>query len=396
MRVAVVSGSFRPGFSYQENLWSELLARRGEAVHVFAPALGASRPRTRAVAGSAPYALTAVPARGLAARQVFHTTQLAPEVRAFGPDLILWFGPPQRFGVDVARDPALAAVPLVAFMGQNRQMHAFDWRGPAVPAADRLKALAYRAVRASAVALAGRRAARVVCNTPETAGIVTALVPSAERAALRAKLCPTPLGFDPAVFAFEPALRAARRRADGVAPGRIVAVVSSRFAPEKEPALALVFDALHRAMGRAPRLDAVWVGFDDGPVSRRFARAIARSPHRARFARQPFLTRRALGALFCAADLAVFARPSISAQEALGCGLFAVLADGGSMDWLLDDPADGRFFAAGSAAALAEALVDATAALAAEPPEARAARAARARRLGYDRIIDRVLDGVTG
>ena len=32
---------------------------------------------------------------------------LAPAVRRFGPELILWFGPPQGFGVDVAADPAL-------------------------------------------------------------------------------------------------------------------------------------------------------------------------------------------------------------------------------------------------------------------------------------------------
>ncbi|MCB9553746.1 MAG: hypothetical protein H6705_18050 [Myxococcales bacterium] len=47
-------------------------------------------------------------------------------MRRFGPELILWFGPPQGFGVDVAADPGLARVPLVAFMGQNRAMPAFE------------------------------------------------------------------------------------------------------------------------------------------------------------------------------------------------------------------------------------------------------------------------------
>lgn len=385
-RVAALSGSFRPGFSYQENVWAEALARAGHAVRVFVPAAPAR------VDG--PFDVQRVPTRGLPRRHLFHTTALAPAVRAFGPELILWFGPPQRFGVDVARDRALAGVPLVAFMGQNRQMHTFDWRDRAAPLRERALAAAYHAIRGPAVALAARRAAVLVCNTPETGGIVLDLLPAGERSAAAAKIRPTPLGFDPAAFAFDPARRARQRSAAFA--GRVVAAVSSRFAPEKVPALDLIFAATQRAMDRAPQLDALWVGFDEGPISRRFAHMMDRSRHRARLHRRPFGARAELAAAFHAADLAVFARPSISAQEALGAGLFAVLADGGSMDWLLTGPADGRFFAAGSVDALADALVESAAQVAAEPPEARAERASRARRLGYDRIIAGVLAELPG
>lgn len=383
-RIAALSGSFRPGFGYQENVWAAHLARQGHAVRVFAP----GPPAERRAAG---FTVQQVPIRGLPRRHLFHTTALAPAVRAFGPDLILWFGPPQRFGVDVARDRRLAGVPLVAFMGQNRQMHTFDWRDRGAPWRERALAAAYRLLRGPAVALAARRADRLVCNTPETADIVLDLLPPADRGAAAPKLRPTPLGFDPAVFGFDPAERARQRAAS---PGRIVAAVSSRFAPEKRPALEQIRSALEAAMDRAPALDALWIGFDDGPVSRRLAAALDRSRHRARFERRPFGPRAALAAAFHGADLAVFARPSISAQEALGTGLFAVLADGGSMDWLLTGPDDGRFFAAGSTAALADALVEGAARLAAEGPQARITRAARARRLGYDRIIAGVLADV--
>lgn len=375
-RIAVLSGSFRAGMSYQENLWSEELARRGQRVRVFAPGIAH-------VERAGGFTIERVPARGLPGRHLFHAT-VAPAVRAFDPDLILWFGPPQRFGVDVARDRQLAGRPLVAFMGQNRQMHAFGWRDPA-PARQRALAAAYRLVRGPAVALAVRRADGVVCNTPETAGIVLDLLPRLQRAAARETLWPTPLGFDPRVFGFEAAPR------PPAFAGRIVAAISSRFAPEKAPTLELIRSALERAMDRDDRLDGLWIGFDDGPVSRRLAAALDSSRHRARMHRRPFGDRAALAAGFRAADLAVFARPSISAQEALGTGAYGVLADGGSMDWLLEHPADGRFFTAGSADALADALVGACAAVAAEAPGARAERAARARRLGYDRIVDRVL-----
>lgn len=375
-RIAVISGSFRAGFSYQENLWTEELARRGETVRVFTPV--STEAQVTAADG---YTREAVPTRGLPRRNLFHTTALAPAVRAFAPELILWFGPPQRFGVDVARAADLAGVPLIAFMGQNRQMHAFDWRARAVPARERALALAYRLVRGPAVALAARRADIVVCNTPETADIVCDLLPRRQRAAARAKLRPTPLGFDPRVFGHRP------RAADG----RVVAVVSSRFAPEKAPALRLALAGLEQAMDDDPRLVGLFVGFDDGPLSAQMGELLDRSRHRTRLQRRRFGDRAALADAFGAADLALFVRPSISAQEALGCGLYGVLADGGSMDWLLSGPADGRLFAAGARDALAAALLEASARVAAEPPSARAERAARARRLGYDRIVDGVL-----
>lgn len=377
MRIAVISGSYRPGYSYQENIWTERLAARGHAVRVFAPRRRRPEPDTDPV--------ERVATLGLAARHLYHTRALAPAVRRFAPALILWFGPPQRFGVDVARDPALARVPLVAFFGENRAMQPFE---RAATARDRLRALAYHLARSPAVVLACRRAARVVATTPETPAILRAMLPPG----LDPPIVTAPLGFDPVTFGPDPARRRPRD-------GRIVAVVSSRFAPEKAATLRLVIDALNRAMTAAPPLHARVIGFDDGLTSRAIAARLDASPHAARYERRPFADRPTLAAAFHHADLAVFARPSISAQEALATGLYAVLADG-AMSWLIDDPRDGALFPPGDADALAAALVAATARLAAEPPEARDAardaRAARAARLGYDRVIDLVLAGLTG
>lgn len=372
MRIAVLSGSYRPGYSYQENIWAEQLAARGHTVRVFTPA----RP---AVEG-APAEVEPVAALGWAPRNLYRTRALAPAVRLFGPVLILWFGPPQGFGVDVARDPALADVPLVAFMGQNRAMQPFE---QATTPRDRLRALAYRRVRGPAITWAARRAALIVANTPETPAIVRAMLPAALRGA---RIEASPLGFDPATFAYDPA----RRRAPD---GAVVAVVSSRFAPDKAATLRRVVDALDAAMGEAPRLRALVVGFDGGETSRSVERRIAKSRHAARFERRGFVDRAGLAAAYHHADLAVFARPSISAQEALGTGLYAVLADG-AMAGLIEGPDDGARVPPDDDGALAAAIVEGARRLMNEPPSARADRARRARRLGYDRIIDAVLAAV--
>lgn len=374
MRIAVISGSFRPGFSYQENIWSEQLAARGHAVRIFTPRRAAERRPLPVHA----IPIERIPVIGLASRHLYRTHALAPAVRRFAPTLILWFGPPQGFGVDVAADPHLAAVPLVAFLGENRAMQPFDHaRTPR----DRLRALAYRLARRPAIVLACRRAHRVIATTPETPAILRAMLPPALRET--APIIARPLGFDPATFGPDPTRR---RPADGA----IVAVVSSRFSPEKLPALRLIVAALDAAMNRAPTLRAVLIGFDGGPSSRAIEALLDASPHAARFERRPFADRCGLARAFHQADLAIFARPSISAQEALGTGLYAVLADG-AMRGLVDDEDDGCFFAPGDAAALSAALFAATARLAHEPPTARDARAARAARLGYDRIIDALL-----
>lgn len=389
MRVALISGSYRPGYSYQENIWAEQLAARGDAVRVFAPG-----PRAESGLDPAGYPVQRVPTRGLSARNLYLTARLAPAVRAFDPQLILWFGPPQLFGVDVAVDPRLRAVPLVAFMGQNRQMHTFDWRDRAAPHRERALAAAYRVIRGPAIAVAAARAQAIVANTPETPEIVLSLLPRPLRGRAEARMRAHPLGFDPATFGWQPALRASARPALSVPDDAVVVVVSSRFAPEKLPTLELACDALERAMDHAPRVYGLVVGFSPGPVAEAIGGRLDGSRHRDRLRRRPFGGRQALSGLLHAADVAVFARPSISAQEALGTGVYAVLADGGSMDWLLDHPSSGRFFPAGDRAALAEALVAACAVPMGST--ARTARAGRARRLGYDRVIDAVLASIRG
>ncbi|MCA9537433.1 MAG: glycosyltransferase [Myxococcales bacterium] len=381
MRFALISGSYRLGFSYQENIWAEQLAARGHQVRVFAPGRRDDAPK-RVAAGyeEARVATLTLP------RNIFLSRGLAAAVRRFAPERILWFGPPQLFGRSIAEDPVLARVPLIAFMGQNRQMHAFDWRDRDAPARDRALALAYQWVRAPEVIAACRRAQLIVANTPETPELIAAMLPAPERLAALAKMRPTPLGFDPATFGDAPEQR---RGPDG----EVVAIVTSRFAPEKEAAIALCLQGLSRAMAQDARLRALVVGLDDGPISRRVRFHFGDDP---RFTLAPFADRRALAGHFHHADVAVFARPSISAQEALGTGLYALLADDGAMDWLLAGPDTGALFAKDDARALADALLKAADRLADEPPEARSRRAAKARRLGYDRLIDAVLADLDG
>ena len=117
------------------------------------------------------------------------------------------------------------------------------------------------------------------------------------------------------------------------------------------------------------------------------------SEHKTQVILESFAGRERLSELFHAADIALFARPSISCQEALGTGAFGLFSDDGSMDWLLPEPISGSTFTTGSVEALARALeVQANReAMETQRSETRAARAAAAEFLNYDRLISQVL-----
>ena len=131
-RIAIVSGSFRPGFSYQENIWAERLVAHGYAVTVFCPAAALHSDR------SLNYETQGIKTQGIPNRNLYFESTVGRAVSAYAPALILWFGPPQRFGASLLKTGLPA--PLVVFMGQNRRMQAFDWRSHGLSWGKRAKA----------------------------------------------------------------------------------------------------------------------------------------------------------------------------------------------------------------------------------------------------------------
>ena len=385
-RVAIVSGAFDVAYSYQENVWAVVLARRGVEVTVYTA--GDARESTRVVAETAAYALETFPFRGSDARQLYLAVGVADAVSGAAPDVILWFGPPQLFGRDLADHPDLAQTPLITFMGQNRRMQAFAWWGRRILWRARAKAAAYRLLRAPTVVAACLRAEVVVTNTAETADIILGFVPRRHRAAVANKITPTPLGYDAVFFAYDAARRVQAREALGYPEDAVVAVASSRFAADKAETIRFNFGALTAALGAAPGLQVMMVGAGDDGLSREIRAAAAEVGARVRV--EGFAGCARLADLFHAADVAVFSRPSISCQEALGTGAYGVFADDGSMTWLLDGPDQGRLFATGAETALTAAVVAACEGVD-FGAAARAQRAALAARLSYDHIVDQVL-----
>ncbi|MEE2786762.1 MAG: glycosyltransferase family 4 protein [Myxococcota bacterium] len=387
-RTVIVSGSFQTNFSYQENIWAEYLATMGD--HVTVVTAGRADEGPKRMKG---FQVKWLKTRGLFSRNLYFERRVAHTVESLRPDRILWFGPPQLFGATLSRYAPLSRVPMAVFMGQNRQMHPFDWKDTSLSVGDRLTALAYQWVRMPTVTKACLRADLVVATTQETPSILAQFMTDELWVRIEPKVWCCPLGYDEQTFTFDADARLRRRRELGIETQAPVALMTSRFVAEKWPAIHFTFSALSEALDLHQDLHVMVVGFGDDEGSRRLRKTCAEHPHAHRIHCCDFAPRHQLADLFCAADFAVFARPSISCQEALGTGLRCVFSDDGTMNWLLERPDDGEMFRVGSGADLVRVIDGIVPAIRAMHPslDMRQARAHRARRLGYGQLIQTTL-----
>jgi glycosyltransferase involved in cell wall biosynthesis len=392
MRIAIVSASYKQGLSYQENVWAEEMARLGHTVRVFNAAPDAAEQHIEADGHG--YHVQTIASTCLP-RHIYFTRQLGDAVATFAPELILWFGVPMFFGRALYQDARLAKTPAAAFFSLNvGGMHAFDVTAPGLGAKQRLHALAFHAIRGPSVVSSCLRADLIVANTPESRGIILLYPRSKNRAVIAQKIVQLPLGFSPHHFAWTPARRAETRAELGYGGDDVVLAMSSRFATNKEVAIEASIRALQQMLPEHPNARVLLIGLADNAVSRRFRAMVAQGPHPERFILEPFAGRERLSALFHAADVALFARPSISCQEAMGTGLSVAFADDGSMDHLVPDPVQGRFFVRDDVADMARVLGEAVVQVAAQPDRStwRTDLAQRSRWLGYDHIAQQVFE----
>lgn len=388
MRIAVVCGTFRLGWGYQENFWAEELSRAGHSVRVFSASCFSGAP-----VGTQAYELCALPARRLS-HGILLSSGLRELIAEYAPQLILWFGVEQFFGRDlITCDNA----PIISFFGLNRGMHEFDWRKREVPLLQRLHAISWRVLRGRITRQACRRSDLIVVTVPETREILHLLFSAKEREAIDPRILHVPLGFSPHVYQWSPSTSQSIREELNMAPADVVAIFSCRFyAVRKEERNRNTVRAICSALEARPGLRAILVGFGTDGVSIRLEQSIQQSKVAARVHCLPFAEQARLNELYNAADIAVLPNASISCQAALGTGLTVCLADNGTMDHLIRNPSQAAFFDPAQPGELSRRLMDLANSMASKTTQERYAERevlARASRwLGYDRLVASVVE----
>ena len=398
MRIAIACSSFFLDRTYQENIWAEQLVKLGHTVRVISSGPSNTSPELfQSPVGA--YEVQRVRTQVLP-RSIYISNQTGRAVREFNPDLAIIYGD-KRFTLSLLREPALAKTPIISTYSENLGMHEYDWRKPGISIKQRAKALGFSLIRGGPIRDNGRRSDLIVGNTPQTRGIILRQFPDAnERIAIDQKIIDCPLGFSPDHYRHDPSIREAVRTELGLKPDDVVVCTSSRFDPEKRTSIQLVIDACRRVIPGIACLRAIIVGFSDSPTSKEIAANIRTGDFADRFMIQPFADRVRMNALFNASDIVVYNLATISCQEALGTGLYACFAENGTMNHLLSSENQGRLYGANDPESLAGCIEEEARRMqslsSAERVAERHVRAQANQWLGYDKIIQTVLEALSG
>lgn len=359
MKVAIVTAHYMAGRGYMENVWAHVLAGAGHRVAVLAssaPCRGLSHAEHRSAPG---ITVTRFPSWNLPSGIRLAGAAIVDELERFRPDAIFWINLGSHFGkrlLDYKRRRG-GECKLICFFGENSGQHAFLNNGKRVSLRDRCKTAGWRLLRGPLYQRALSLCDMAVGVTAETPAIVASLFAPPERERVRAQFLALPLGYDGAVFSCDEALRSQTRRWLGLSDDHVVLAISSRMTRKKiRRTLSRLVAAVADWVERMPERQAILVGFDGSRASARFCREVVALDVAGRLTLHDLADRPRLNALFNAADIGVFASPSISVQEAMGTGLYVVLSDDGSMNHLVRSPRVGSFYRRGDRRSLHAAL----------------------------------------
>ena len=333
LKFAVVSSTFQLGRSYQENLWAESLAEFGASVTVYLPVDRqgpiSNTPYISDTPAGAQFYIQEVPSTLLPRNQTL-TSLLGEYLADDLPDLIIWFGGIMFFGRDIYLKENLKHIPLVTIYSLSRRgRHSFNWYASQQDLKSRLQSLAFQVLRAPILTQTLKRAQLTVANTPECTDIIRQYLWGADRIEWAKKHEEIPLGFCPHTFSYQAHLRQEARSALPIEERDIVLLHSSRFEANKWPALKAVFNQVEnffkcikdQGISHLDRYHMLWIGATGNDLSQEFRILIEQSPFMDRHHLISFQTRQRLSTFYHAADIALFAQPSISCQEAIGTGL---------------------------------------------------------------------------
>lgn len=252
--------------------------------------------------------------------QVVSARGLKAAVLSENPDLLIVIGLGKRFPKPVFG----LGIPVISLFGDN--LHSYARRAGAAGLKNRVQ---FDLLKASTYKTAIDQSAALVAYTPESFEAAAAMLGGRYAEKLRAQTRFISLGFDPAQFYFDPALRQKMRSKHGLTDADRVLITSTRVVAEK---------GLEAVVSAAAALPAHWqwwvVGGDGGAYSKSFESGALAALGPSRFRLFPYQDRDALSALFHTADAALYTVPAISVFEVAGAGLPLVIPKAASLQHL--------------------------------------------------------------
>ncbi len=260
--------------------------------------------------------------------QVVVANGVRETVKDTRPELVIAIGLGKAFPLSIYPFPAI----VISLFGDNHHSYA------AGSFAEKLKVKAmFRLLKAPTYRAAVEHSDVLVAYTPESFAAAAKMLGGRFAQRLREQKAFISLGFDPAHFYFDPALRQKMRSEHGLADVHRVLITSTRVVPEK---------ALEEALPAIAALPEHWqwwvIGADEGSYAKAFEKRALAALGPRRFRLLPYQERLKLNAYFNAADASLYTVPAISVFEVLGSGLPCLLPNKASLAHVLQQEALAR------------------------------------------------------
>jgi glycosyltransferase involved in cell wall biosynthesis len=325
-KIAIICGHFIPNLGYLEVHLANKLADKNFEVCVFTsnkiPQYVKNIAQTNKTVNS--YKINRLPAY-FSLGQMVLSKHLSEKVIEFNPDTILVIGVGKLFPYQIYN--FFKDKEIITLFGDNK--HNYNLKSGGI--GTRIKQTVLDFIKDTVYRKAIRKSTKLVGYTPETEELLLARFRRLNKQ-IKNKYQFVSLGFDDAVYYFEPKVREQKRKELGVDKNTLLGVTVTRFNSNKQ--IETIIDFIEK-INKIKPVRYYFLGVTNDAYSIHIKKLIERKNLQNTITLLPFQNDKAIiNAFYNAADFGIWTQPAISIIEAKGAGLPVCLPYEKSMDHL--------------------------------------------------------------
>jgi glycosyltransferase involved in cell wall biosynthesis len=347
MKIGVVSAHYMPEAGYQEVHLSRAYARLGYEVKVFTSTasvkLGGSISKYKYHAGleqDLKYGYEILRLPTLAIRAKAFSFGLQKAVNEFNPDVLIILGVAKIFPTLLFNNKLKATAKIISIYGDAAEY--YEWATFKQKIKSYVEIIGHKIIKRSLYKKALKYCDKIILNYPETANIFLNFLNEEEKKRFELKKVFLNLGYDSDEYFFNEKNRRQTRKDLNISDDEVVLITSTRINKRKN--LEEIIQCISTINQTGKKVKYILVGFLGDTYEKELKTFIKSQPMPNLFLCFPFLDANAKRELYCAADVAIWQRVSISIKEAMGTGLPIILENKLSMSHLIKNNHSGWFF----------------------------------------------------
>lgn len=345
-KIALICGHFMPEIGYQEVFLAAILAKQNYKIRVFT---------STCISPSAIHIIKSRYPEGLSPQETngYDILRLKPwlklgsnvisrglkkSIKQFQPDLIIIIGVGKFFPLPLLNSGVSRQYKIVTLLGNNYDMRI--WKKGIL---NTLKRKLIFVLKKPLYNKAIKNSSRIITYTSSTDKILQTLVNPSLHNELALKSSFIPLGFNPEQYYFSETERKEGRDFYGIPPEGLVFITATRVNAEKK--IKFLIDSIEEIQ-QALSIPVYYfiVGSMNNSYSEELYVSVNHKKLKTSINFLNFLPHDKVRKLCCMADFGIWARATISIQQAMGTGLPVILPDNESVKHLINPKINGILF----------------------------------------------------